>query len=124
MGRLVHLQHKCTTSPILTARLKNMKSGKCKIGQFKWKPRQRRPDIPEKFHRLRKAFFSLGQDVDYYKALMQLPENERNGILKALRDVANDKALYIRALDEEVMTESLMRSAGARKVRDPVTGLC
>lgn len=90
--------------------------GQVKIGQFKWKPKQRRPDIPKKFNRLRNAFFSLGQDVDYYKALMQLPEDERNGILNALRDVANDEALYIRALDEQVMTESLMRSAGARKV--------
>ena len=90
--------------------------GQVKIGQFDWGSDQRRPDIPKQFRRLRKAFFSLGQDVDYYKALMQIAEDERIAILNALRDVANDEALYVQALKEAVMTESLMRSAGARKV--------
>ena len=90
--------------------------GQVKIGQFNWRSKQRRPDIPEEFKRLPRSFFSLGQDIDYYKALMQIAEKERAAIFKALRDVANDEALYIRALQEQVMTESLMRSAGPRKV--------
>lgn len=38
--------------------------GQVKIGQFNWQPKQRRPDIPERFKRLSKAFFSLGQDIE------------------------------------------------------------
>ena len=87
-----------------------------KIGQFNWQQKQRRPEIPDRFQRLSNAFFSLGQDIDYYKALMQVPENERVMIFAALRDVANDEALYIQALEKDVMTESLMRSTGPRKV--------
>ncbi len=90
--------------------------GSVKIGQFDWQPKQRRPDIPERFEQLSDAFFSLGQDIDYYKALMEVAEDERVAIFIALRDVAYDKELYVRALEEEVMTQSLMRSTGARKV--------
>ena len=90
--------------------------GQVKIGQFNWRPKQRRPDIPEQFECLSETFFSLGQDVDYYKAMMQIAEDERSAVFTALRDVANDNALYMRALQESVMTESLMRSSGARKV--------
>ncbi|OOY16491.1 AAA family ATPase [Thioclava sp. DLFJ4-1] len=89
--------------------------GAVKIGQFEWKKKQRRPKIPEKFFTLSDEFFSLGQDVDYYKALMQLPEDERFEIFRALRDTAYDEELYARAIKEDVMTESLMRSSGARK---------
>ena len=90
--------------------------GQVKIGQFNWQHNQRRPDIPELFECLSENFFSLGQDVDYYKALMQIAEDERTAILTALRDVADDKALYTRALQESVMKKSLMRSSGPRKV--------
>lgn len=90
--------------------------GTVKIGQFSWKPKQRRPDIPERFEGLSNDFFSLGQDIDYYKALMEVAEDERFAIFAALRDVAYDEALYARALEEDVMKESLMRSSGPRKV--------
>ncbi len=90
--------------------------GSVKIGQFDWQPKQRRPDIPERFEQLSDAFFSLGQDIDYYKALMEVAEDERVAIFNALRDVAYDKELYARALEEEVMTQSLMRSTSPRKV--------
>ena len=90
--------------------------GQVKIGQFDWKEKQRRPDIPDRFEHLSEAFFSLGQDIDYYKGLMELAEEERTSVLRALRDVVYDRDLYARALEEEVMRESLMRSSGARKV--------
>ncbi len=90
--------------------------GQVKIGQFNWQPKQQRPDIPERFERLSDIFFSLGQDIDYYKALMQISDDERAAIFTALRDVASDNQLYVRALKERVMTESLMRSTGPRKV--------
>lgn len=89
--------------------------GSVKIGQFDWQNRQRRPDIPESFRRLSKEFFSLGQDIDYYKALMRISEDERIEIFEALRDTAYDEDLYAQAISEAVMTESLMRSSDARK---------
>lgn len=90
--------------------------GQVKIGEFNWRKEQSRPDIPDEFEELEDDFFSLGQDVDYYKALMELPEIEREQILEALRDTAFNLELYQVALQEEVMSESLMRSASARKV--------
>ncbi|MBN7776793.1 ATP-binding protein [Nitratireductor aquimarinus] len=90
--------------------------GQVKIGQFDWQKKQRRPNIPERFPRLSDDFFSLGQDIDYYKGLMELAEDERITVLRALRDVAYDSDLYARALEEDVMRESLMRSSGPRKV--------
>ena len=90
--------------------------GAVKIGQFKWKSDQSRPKIPEKFECLSDDFFSLGQDVDYYKAMMEIAEDERNIIFIALQDVAKNNELYVQALKEEVMTRSLMRSTGPRKV--------
>ena len=90
--------------------------GSVKIGQFDWqKNQQRRPNIPESFRHLSEEFFSLGQDIDYYKALMRISEDERIEIFEALRDTAYDKNLYARAISEAVMTESLMRSSDARK---------
>lgn len=90
--------------------------GQVKIGQFNWRAGQRRPSLPERFGRLSDNFFSLGQDTDYYEALMRLAEDERTQLFAALRDAASDEELYARALAEKVMTASLMRSTGRRKV--------
>ncbi len=90
--------------------------GQVKIGEFNWAVKQRRPNIPENFQQLSGNFFSLGQDIDYYNALMQINEEEREAIFTALCDVASDDDLYARALQEDVMEVSLMRSTGARKV--------
>lgn len=90
--------------------------GQIKIGQFNWRPKQRRPNIPERFESLSDDFFSLGQDIDYYKAMMEIAEDERLAIFKALRDVAFDADLYTRALEEEVTSQSLMRYSSPRKV--------
>lgn len=90
--------------------------GSIKIGQFNWEARQRRPKIPERFESLGDEYFSLGQDIDYYTALMEIAEDEREAIFAALRDVVSDEILYAQALNEEVMTDSLMRSVSARNV--------
>lgn len=90
--------------------------GSVKIGQFGWEKKQRRPNIPERFEQLSEDFFSLGQDIDYYKGLMEIAEDERQAVLLALRDVAHDQELYAQALEVDVMRESLMRSSGPRKV--------
>jgi conserved hypothetical protein len=84
--------------------------GEVKVGQFRMKKEQRRPNIPEEFESLGEEFFSLGQDDSYYENLNNLGEVNRNIILLALRDVALDRELFIRALDEKVTKVSLLRS--------------
>ncbi|GAA3080466.1 AAA family ATPase [Streptosporangium carneum] len=85
--------------------------GDVKIGQFGMED-QSRPSLPDgfRFHELGDEFFSLGQDDSYYEKLRDLGDGVRETVLRALRDVAFDQQLYRRALTEDVMTTSLMRS--------------
>lgn len=84
--------------------------GQVKIGQFGMEKGQRRPTIPATFSQLQEDFFSLGQDASYYEALTELGDDLREGVLRALRDIALDEELLIRASSEDVTGSSLMRS--------------
>ncbi|MFZ1537732.1 MAG: AAA family ATPase [Chromatiaceae bacterium] len=84
--------------------------GGVKIGQFNMEDDQRRPAIPENFDQLDERFFSLGQDDSYYGDLNRLGAETRDRILRALRDVSLDTALFERALREKVTGTSLLRS--------------
>ena len=46
--------------------------GAVKIGQFGMEKGQHRPNLPNDFEELDERFFSLGQDADYYSAVMNL----------------------------------------------------
>lgn len=65
--------------------------------------------LPEKFEYLPDGFFSLGQDVDYYKKIYTLPEQLRNLLLAALKDIVHNSELVQLALEEEVFRTSLLR---------------
>ena len=84
--------------------------GGVKIGQFDWKDKQNRPNLPDSFDQLDTRFFSLGQDVGYYTAIFALDADTRTTLLSGLRDIVADSALRPRALDERVARRSLMRS--------------
>jgi energy-coupling factor transporter ATP-binding protein EcfA2 len=84
--------------------------GQVKIGQFAMYEDQRSPNLPTDFDELDNRFFSLGQDSSYYQELNQLGDDVRDGVLRALRDVAHDRDLFQRALEEEVTGTSLLRS--------------
>ncbi|MEZ5874839.1 MAG: AAA family ATPase [Hyphomicrobiales bacterium] len=90
--------------------------GGIKIGQFGMDKGQRRPKLPEKFEILDNRFFSLGQDADYYEALRNLGPRIAAEILTALKDIAADEALFLRAKEERVMGVSLMRSVKERTI--------
>jgi hypothetical protein len=92
------------------ARGKQHNVGSVKIGQFEMTKGQRRPEIPDTFDQLDDRFFSLGQEASYYEKLTRLGAAVRNHILLGLHDVAADNELFNRALSEEVMSESLLRS--------------
>ncbi|MHB8177175.1 MAG: AAA family ATPase [Vulcanimicrobiaceae bacterium] len=91
--------------------------GAVKIGQFKMVKDQISAKIPTSFEELGKAFFSLGQDGNYYENLTKIGEGTRGNILQSLRDVAFDSELFERALDEDVMGVSLLRSVAKATVR-------
>jgi predicted ATPase len=84
--------------------------GSVKIAELNWSTERTRPSIPQSFEQLSEAFFSLGQEDGYYQALTSLGEDVRDSILKALRDIASDPAVFSRAMHEEVTTQSLMRN--------------
>lgn len=66
--------------------------------------------IESGFHFLPDPFFSLGQDVEYYKNLRDnLPSGVMRAALIALRDVAFDKEILQKAKGERVFNDSLMR---------------
>lgn len=97
--------------------------GSVKIGQVGLKPSrtvgpgQRAPEIKSPFAALGPKHFSLGQDETYFEALWALGGTLAEEVLKSLRDVAFDLALYEKHGDEDVMGESLMRFVADSTVR-------
>jgi predicted ATPase len=70
-----------------------------------------RENLPQQFPALSEGWFSLGQDVDYYKTIAdKLDPFERKFLLEGLRDVVINEALLRVAQDENVFSNSLMRS--------------
>lgn len=90
-------------------------AGAVKIGQFG--QTERVPSVPPEFDALDERFFSLGQSEDYYATLNELGHELRTRLLRALRDVAYDTALFERARGERVMRDSLLRSVTQERVR-------
>jgi ABC-type cobalamin/Fe3+-siderophores transport system ATPase subunit len=90
--------------------------GGVKIGEFGMEADQPRPNLPSRFQTLEGRFFSLGQDASYYQAIAALGPDVSRPLLVALKDVVADQDLFRRALDENVMGESLLRSVTVRSV--------
>lgn len=89
--------------------------GSVKIGEFGLE--EGRPHVPNRFDGLDERFFSVGQDDSYYTGLNEFGPALRDQILAGLRDVAADRALFERAIGEDVMQRSLLRSVSAVTVR-------
>ncbi|WP_211413312.1 ATP-dependent nuclease [Agrobacterium tumefaciens] len=90
--------------------------GGIKIGQFDMASDQLRPALPDTFTQLGPEFFSLGQDVSYYEAVLALGESVSDDMLAALNDIVRDEDLFARAAAERVTGRSLMRSVARRTV--------
>ncbi|MGE8704919.1 MAG: AAA family ATPase [Achromobacter sp.] len=70
--------------------------------------------MPHHFNELPEGWFSLGQDVDYYRALKdKLSDEVRDALLRALKDVVVDDSLHAQAESEKVFKDSLMRGVSA-----------
>jgi AAA domain, putative AbiEii toxin, Type IV TA system len=90
--------------------------GNVKIGQFGMAESQSRPNIEQTFDEIGAAFFSVGQDDSYYVQLNDLGHQLREHVLASLNDLAVHPELFVRALEEDVTTESLLRSVTASTV--------
>lgn len=76
-------------------------------------------DIPKEFDSLPDEYFSLGQDVQYYKkAFDSFTPEFRDQFLHALRDVVINDATLAMASDEKVFKNSLTRGVSLSTVRD------
>lgn len=84
--------------------------GNVKIGQFGMTESQVRPNIEQTFDEIGDSLFSVGQDDSYYTQLNDLGHRLREHVLVSLNDLAVNPELFARALQEEVTTESLLRS--------------
>ena len=102
-------------------------AGSVKIGQKGLKPGfgsqaqpglVRTPLLAEEFETLSQEHFSLGQNDNYYEVIGQLPDGLGEQVLRALRDCALDPNLLDAMQDEEVMSESLLRSVHYQNVRN------
>lgn len=80
-------------------------------------------NVPEAFEKLGEDFCSLGESLDYYKALGNLEDTATAAILEGLRDVTIDPARK-RAFEGEVGFErSLLRFPAARQALTEAGGL-
>lgn len=90
-----------------TGREKELPIGQVKILQSG--QQSGRPDLSSSFDQLGSDFCSVGQDIEYYEKLMELPEELRKNYLRALRDAAYDPAIEQEFADEDGWETSLLR---------------
>jgi len=85
--------------------------GTVKIGYVEQPHGWTREALPETSDRLPEGWFSLGQDVDYYKkAYSELNAEDRSQVLRALRDVVEDDTSLAIAQQQRVFKDSLTRT--------------
>ena len=90
--------------------------GQIKIGYVD-QPQGRTADsLDDSFEELSKAFFSLGQSVDYYAKVSALSSKLRRALLTALRDVVFDEEALSAAKDQQVFKSSFLRSINLASV--------
>lgn len=77
----------------------------------------RRPTLDDEFDVLDPDHFSLGQGENFYETLNQLNLDFKDSILRGLRDCAFDLTIFNENLNEEVMSESLLRAYSTETVQ-------
>lgn len=93
------------------------KIGNVKIGFIGQEEGWTKDKIPQKFDSLPQEFYSLGQDADYYKNLVEsFSDTFISNILKALGDVAYNSERFEIAKNEGAFQGSLLRSVGLTSI--------
>ncbi|MGE4544140.1 MAG: AAA family ATPase [Pedobacter sp.] len=73
--------------------------------------------LSNSFQQLPDGYFSVGQDVDYYKKISSLPVQFRNKLLTALKDIVLTPELIELAQEEEVFRTSLLRGVSLSVIK-------
>ncbi len=73
--------------------------------------------LPDRFERVGDKFFSLGQDVDFYRNMSSLPNHFGKEILLALRDIVVQPDIIEDIKEEEVFGASLLRDISLSAVK-------
>lgn len=93
--------------------------GTVKIGYVNQPKGWTRDVLPQEFEVLPPDFFSLGQDVKYYKNLHeQLIPEEKSSFLRAMRDVVQDQNILSVAEVQKVFVDSLTRTVSLSTVME------
>jgi len=105
----------------LSVRLKD--GGVTHVGKVKIGFRGQTEDIPthtkitpHQSDALAPEFFSVGQDVSYYKTLADLPDNKGRQVLLALRDVVATPTAISEISTERVFEKSIMREVSLASI--------
>lgn len=80
-------------------------------------------ELPPFFEVLDDAFFSLGQDENYYETLISLGDDVRMAYLAAIRDCAFSLPILEANIGEPVMQNSLLRYVDVARVRERLNRL-
>ncbi len=73
--------------------------------------------LQSSFKMLPDGYFSVGQDVEYYKKLSVLSDDLRSSLLESLKDMAYDSTLVNLAQDEDVFRTSLLRGVSLSVIK-------
>lgn len=87
--------------------------GRVQIGKWGMGEGRIAEQLPRQFAELPEAFFSLGQDEDYYEKIKDLGDGVRQTYLLALRDIAFQPDIVKDREEEPVLQKSLLRGIAA-----------
>ncbi len=91
--------------------------GSVKIGKQRMTEANAETQLPPIFDELDQTYFSVGQSENYYETLAELGDEFRAEYLRALRDCAFDPTIFEDNVGQAVMSQSLLRSVPADRVR-------
>ncbi|MCY7333050.1 MAG: ATP-binding protein [Pseudanabaena sp. CAN_BIN31] len=75
--------------------------------------------IPDSFEVLSEIFYSLGQDADYYRNIVEILSHEMAiNLLTSLRDVVHDPSCLKIAENEDAYNDSLLRSVNRTSIEN------
>ncbi len=73
--------------------------------------------LGNEFSQLQDGYFSVGQDVNYYQKIAILPDDDRNQLLEAIKDIVFDLELIEFAQDEDVFRTSILRDVSLSVIK-------
>jgi len=79
--------------------------------------------LPATFNELPSEYFSVGQDVSYYKSIYNLPTTLKEALLTGLKDIVFNSSIIDDISDELVFQTSLLRSLSLSSIKGQFLGV-